>query len=164
MIRCTDLRCERLVDPLGVGTSTPRLTWRVEADGGETDVEQRGVDVETDTGWSHSHEGWRQQGRYDGAALASRRAVRWRVRARTSVGTTEWSDWASFELGVLDPSAWTATMITADGPSAVVRFTKVVAAPEDVVRARLRLTAHGIVTFAIDGTDVTDDVLLPGWT
>ena len=29
--RVTDLRCERLTDPLGIDTPTPRLGWRIEA-------------------------------------------------------------------------------------------------------------------------------------
>ena len=36
--------------------------------------------------------------------------------------------------------------------------------PDDVVRARLRLSAHGIVAASIDGTEVGDEVLAPGWT
>ena len=28
------LRCERLVDPIGIGTLAPRLSWRLEADPG----------------------------------------------------------------------------------------------------------------------------------
>ena len=88
-IRCTDLRCERLVDPIGLDTRAPRLTWRLEVDD-ETDVEQRSFRVETDGGWSIDGVGWRQQVAYDGT-LRSRDVVRWRVRVKTTKGETDWS-------------------------------------------------------------------------
>ena len=162
MIRCTDLRCERLVDPIGIGTATPRLTWRLDVDD-ETDVVQLSADVETDTGWTHHLDGWRQQVTYDGS-VPSRQVVRWRVRVTTSNGDSDWSEWATFETGILDAAEWTAQMITASAATDVVRFARTVDVPADVARARLRLTAHGVVTATIDGADVTDDVLLPGWT
>jgi alpha-L-rhamnosidase len=163
VIRCTDLRCERLVDPIGIGTATPRLTWRLAVDD-ETDVHQLLAQVETDTGWSEDVTSHRQQVRYDGPPLSSRQVVRWRVQVSTTAGDTGWSEWASFETGIVDASEWTATMITAGADAAVVRFARTVEVPADAVRARLRLTAHGIVSATIDGAEVTDDVLLPGWT
>ncbi len=164
-MKIVDLRCERLVDPIGIDTLAPRLTWRLDADGGETDVVQHAhrveVDGRWDTGWV---DGWRQQATFDGTPLTSRESMRWRVRARTSAGETEWSEWATFEVGIVDPTLWVARMITADASTPVVRFVQTVEVPEDVVRARLRLSAHGIVTATIDGVDVGDDVLAPGWT
>jgi alpha-L-rhamnosidase len=163
-VRCVDLRCERLVDPIGIGTATPRLTWRIDA-GDETDVVQLGHELEVAGGWSTGPlDGWRQQVVYAGPTLPSRAEVRWRVRATTTAGDTGWSDWAAFETGILDPGEWAATMVTASPSTPVVRFARMVDVPSDIVRARLRLTAHGIVRASIGGVDVTDDVLLPGWT
>ena len=162
---CTDLRCERLVDPIGVGTARPRLTWRLEADASETEVVQQGWQVQLDGGWDTGRvEGWRQQVTYDGPVLGSRTSARWRVRAWTSAGETGWSDWTTFETGILDPTEWAATMITASASTPVVRFARTVEVPDDVVRARLRMTAHGIITTTIGGAEVGDDVLVPGWT
>jgi alpha-L-rhamnosidase len=166
-VRCTDLRAERLVDPIGVATAGagPRLTWRLEADAGETDVVQEAWEVETADGWRSGRvEGWRQQLAGDGPPLASRQAVRWRVRAWTSAGETPWSDWAMFETGLLDPGEWQAKMITANATTPVVRFARTVDVPPDVVEARLRVTAHGIVVAELDGAEVGDEVLAPGWT
>lgn len=160
-LHCVDLRCERLVDPIGIGTATPRLTWRIEADGGETDVVQTAAEVEVDEGVLRV-DGWRQQ--VAAPTTPSRTAVRWRVRAWTTAGETAWSDWATFETGILDRSEWAATMITASASTPVVRFTRTVEVPGDVVAARLRVTAHGIVVTTVGGAEVGDDVLVPGWT
>ena len=164
-MRCVDLRCERLVDPIGIGTRSPRLTWRLEADRGETDVVQRAYQLEVEGQWDTGPlDSWSQQVAYAGPRLASRSALRWRVRAWTNAGDTDWSDWATFETGILDAADWTAAMITATAPTPVVRFAKTVSVPDDVVGGRLRITAHGIVTASINGTDVGNDVLTPGWT
>jgi alpha-L-rhamnosidase len=164
-IRCVDLRCERLVDPIGLDTPSPRLTWRLEAGAGETDVVQLGHQVEVEDRWDTGRvDGWRQQVAYAGPPLTSRTRARWRVRARTTAGDTDWSPWATFEAGILDPGGWVATMVTASAETPVVRFARTVEVPGGVVRARLRVTAHGIVTATIDGAEVCDDVLAPGWT
>jgi alpha-L-rhamnosidase len=164
-VRCTDLRCERLADPIGLDVRAPRLTWRLEPDAGETGVVQHACQVDVDGLWDTGRvEGWRQQVTYDGPALASGAVVRWRVRAWTSAGDTDWSAWATFETGILDPGEWVATMITAPTSSPVARFTRRVAVRDGLVRARLRVTAHGVLSASIDGIDVSDDVLTPGWT
>src|SRR6202011_3858294 len=88
----------------------------------------------------------------------------WRVRAWTTAGDTGWSAWATFETGILNPTEWVATMITAGPTTPVVRFARTVDVPDDVTRGRLRLTAHGIATATLDGVEVGEDVLTPGWT
>jgi alpha-L-rhamnosidase len=164
-IRCTDLRAERLTDPIGLDARTPRLRWRLEADGGESDVAQTAAQLEVDEGWDTGRiEGWRQQVAYAGPPLASRTTVRWRVRAWTTAGDTGWSAWATFETGVLDPTEWAASMVTASPGTPVVRFATTVSVPTDVVQARLRVAAHGIVVVSVGGKEVGDEVLAPGWT
>jgi alpha-L-rhamnosidase len=166
-IVCTDLRAERLVDPLGLGTATPRLTWRLEAGAGETDVVQEAWQIEVEDRWDTGRiGGWQQTATYAGPSLGSGEAVRWRVRSWTSAGETAWSPWATFEVGVLDPGGWVATMITPAAPvsTPVVRFSGSVDVPAGARRARLRVTAHGIFEARVGGVAVDDEVLAPGWT
>ena len=164
-IRCTDLRCERLVEPIGLDARSPRLTWRLDVDAGERDVVQTASELEVEGGWGTGRvDGWRQQVAYDGPALPSRSVVRWRVRAWTNAGDTAWSEWATFETGVLDAAEWTGSMITASASSPVVRFAKTIDVPGDVVRARLRIAPQGIAVVSVDGREVGDEVLAPGWT
>jgi alpha-L-rhamnosidase len=164
-LRCVDLRCERLVDPIGLDAPRPRLTWRIDA-GAARDVVQTAYELETDAAWSTGRvESWRQQIAYDGPPLASRQVVRWRVRVWTSTGESDWSEWATFEVGLLAADDWAAQMIVAESPATpVVRFAREFEAPDDIVSARLRLTAHGIVYASIDGVYIGDELLAPGWT
>jgi alpha-L-rhamnosidase len=164
-IRCTDLLTERLVEPVGLDTRQPRLSWRLDADAGETDVVQTGYRVEVEGRWDTGRvDGWRQQVIYLGPDLASGQPVRWRVRAWTGAGDTGWSPWSSFEPGILDPKEWAATMITAEIDAPVIRFARSIDIPDDVIRARLRVTGHGAVLATIGDTTVGDHVLDPGWT
>jgi alpha-L-rhamnosidase len=164
-LRCVDLRAERLVDPIGLDAAQPRLTWRLEADAGETGVVQTAYQVETGDWDSGRVESWRQQVTYDGPPLVSRDVISWRVRVWTTAGETDWSDWARYEVGLLEPTDWVAQMIVADSPATpVVRFATTIDVPDDVESARLRLTAHGVVYASINGVEVGDELLAPGWT
>jgi alpha-L-rhamnosidase len=165
----TDLRCEHLARPVGIGTPTPRLSWRIEANGGETDVIQDAWQVEVggDDGatWDTGRVGSRSQSvHYAGPTIGSRTSRWWRVRVWTSAGESSWSDRASFETGLLDAGDWSAQMITADAPSDVVRFATTFDVPGDVAAVRLYVTAHGAFVASVNGTGVGDEVLAPGWT
>jgi alpha-L-rhamnosidase len=168
VIVATDLRCERLLDPIGVGTRAPRLTWRLEATEGESDVLQEAWEVEVGEGNDVTWETGRLDGRdqqviYAGPPLESRTTCWWRVRAWTTAGATDWSQRTSFEIGLLDSGNWSARMITAQASTPVIRFSKVFDVDE-VSSARLYLTAHGAVAASINGDRVGDEVLAPGWT
>ncbi|HVT76589.1 MAG TPA: family 78 glycoside hydrolase catalytic domain [Acidimicrobiales bacterium] len=158
-MRVVDLRCERLVNPIGLDTPLPRLTWRLEADDDERDVVQTAYEVEAEDGWSTGRvESWRQQVGYDGDGSS----VRWRVRVWTTAGDSDWSEWATFERGATQLVA--KMIVASERATPVVRFATTFEAPDDVVAARLRLTAHGVVYATIDGHEVGDEVLAPGWT
>jgi alpha-L-rhamnosidase len=162
-IAVTDLRCERLTDPVGVGARAPRLSWRLHAGAGERDVVQHAWQIQTDDWDSGRVEGRAQSVAYAGPALGSRARRSWRVRAWTSAGATAWSEPGRFETALLEAGDWTARMIRAEAATPVVRFSRVfdVALVSD---ARLYVTAHGAVAVFINGHEATDEVLAPGWT
>jgi alpha-L-rhamnosidase len=62
--------------------------------------------------------------------------------------------------------AWTATMITGDVESAPILRTRfdLDTGHGDVISARLRTTAFGLVDAWVNGTPASDEVLTPGWT
>lgn len=68
----------------------------------------------------------------------------------------------------LDTSRWSATFISASRASApadpAVYFRREFTVGERPIRARLVITALGIVTPYLNGTRVGEDVLAPGWT
>jgi alpha-L-rhamnosidase len=163
------VRTERLVDPIGLGTATPRFSWRLTTTAGERDVLQYAWQLQAGAPNGENWDTGRIDGRdqhvvYAGPPLASRARGWWRVRAWTTAGETRWSERASFELGLLDPRDWAAKMIGARGATPVVALAKSFDAPAYVAAARLYVTAHGAFVATLNGAPVSDDVLAPGWT
>ena len=100
--------------------------------------------------------------------IAPREAVSVRVRVTGSDGeTTPWSEALELVGGFLADGEWQAAMIGVAGPPAPA--TPFVARSSfeidgDVARATLYATGHGVYQVAVNGTDVDDHVLKPGWT
>ena len=118
-----DLRCEYLINPKGIHSKQPRLSWKListerdqiqsayeiivasnlnNLNKGEGDLWESGL-VESDQ--SHLIE-------YEGKELASRQVYYWKVRVRDGSGDeSSWSDPASWEMGLTDKSDWQADWI-----------------------------------------------------
>lgn len=101
-------------------------------------------------------------------ALDSGSRVRWRVRFDEPGGG--WSEWAAFEVGLLDRD-WTAKWISpveAEREPQGERPAYVLATefhlPADAASARLYTTALGVYTLALNSTRVGTDELAPGST
>ena len=173
-----DLRVERRApgDGLGIFASRPMLSWRTATDA--RDWWQRAYEIEAvdaDTGVDV----WRS-GRVEsdashlvawgGPDLGSRRRVRWRVRVEGRDASTATSDWAGFELGLIDPSDWTASFVVpesivpADRDQPVAYLRAELDAPATIARARLHITSLGVHDVEVNGRRVGDHVLAPGWT
>ena len=111
----TDLRCEYLTDPLGVGTKLPRFSWKL-IDSSHTRgqkqtayqviVTERGGDtVLWDSGKIDSSQSMNNS--YAGTALTSGQNCHWKVRVWDKDDTsTDWSQDARFSTGLLAPSDW----------------------------------------------------------
>jgi len=110
---------EGFTDPLGFHDATPSFSWQL-PEGAERQtayqVEVRDQDLVWDSGWVESDQS--QLVPYAGKPLASRQRLEWRVRFRDEVGVeSDWSEYATFELGLLSNSDWTAQWIHAmDAP------------------------------------------------
>ena len=165
-------------EPLGIGESTPRLSWHVDAPAGWAQSAYE-VRIERD-GDTHAH-----QVRVDGAEGAEQILVPWpctpltsRERATVQVrvfgGDGEVSDWSAsttLEAGLLEARDWQARPVGGaweEDPSsdtrrpALVRRAFELAQP--IVRARLYVSAHGLAEVELNGSRVGRDELLPGWT
>lgn len=101
---------EGFKDPLGFHNPTPTFSWKL-----PSGVEkQTAYQLQVKDGWDS---GWVQSGQshlvsYGGKPFQSREAVEWRVRFRDQDGAESgWSDWASFELGLLSSREWKAKWI-----------------------------------------------------
>ncbi|MFH8251415.1 family 78 glycoside hydrolase catalytic domain [Microbacterium sp. B2969] len=164
--RVSALLAELRDDTPFVATSTPRLTWRVEADEGDwvqasVDLTD-GIDSVTLDGDASALVAWP----FRPLASGESRDVTVRVRA-LSGAETEWSDPLRVEAGFLADGEWIAQPVGLAEPDreaqpALVRTTFTLDRP--VRRALLFWTALGVAEPELNGTAVSDDVLSPGWT
>lgn len=170
-MKAVRLRCEYLKDPVGIDIVRPRLMWNCEDGVKQTAYELEAVSDEGRPLWrSGAVESSSMLARYAGKPLASRAAVRWRVRLRDENGVWgEWSEWALFELGLLSASDWEAKWIS--GGCRVNRRRRYPVdcfrrrfTVGDIKRARLYITACGLYEARINGRRAGDFVLAPGIT
>ncbi len=164
-------------EPLGIGESAPRLSWRTVTDAAGWRQAARQVEITAadgtvlaDTGRVASAESLLVP--WPGRRLGSRERVGVRVRV-WGEGEDEpspWSPAAHAETGLLEPADWTARPVTPDRdapvgeplPAALLRrdFTLT----GTVTSARLYITAYGVYAAEINDEPVGDHILAPGWT
>ncbi|WP_129717684.1 glycoside hydrolase family 78 protein [Pedobacter sp. SYP-B3415] len=177
------LRCEGLINPEGLGTATPRFSWRFT--GGGTDLRQQGYQImvagsaeklaanEADI-WDSGRvrADLSHQVKFAGKALKSRQRVFWKVRAWTTDGETQWSEPASFSLGLLFAGDWKGRWIGLDRSfswDSETQFSRLSARyfrKEILVKKKLRrATAYiiglGLYEGFINGKKLGDQVLAP---
>ncbi len=118
------LRCEYLVNPLGLDAARPRLSWEVNDPrrgaaqtayeiqaAGSADALARGDADVWSSGKVESDQSVNVE--YDGPLLASRQRVWWRVRTWDAAGAASpWSEPAFWEMGLLDPAEWKGEWIS----------------------------------------------------
>ena len=159
---------EHLVEPLGLGTGSPRLSWWLPV--GAT--RQEAFEIETRS--------WRSPRvvsaghllvPFDGPSARSGERVPWRVKAWTDLGESPWSDWSFWEAGLLEPSDWTATWIRPDEPERPPAgerpahvFRQDFTIDDQVRRGRAYATAHGLYELFLNGERMGDVELAPGTT
>lgn len=125
----TGLRCEYLVDPIGLHDSAPRLSWIVESSRrGDAQTAYEILVASTpellarDQGdlWSSGQVASAENAHiaYAGKPLASRQACTWKVRIRDRDGRlSAWSVPARWEMGLLRQDEWSARWIEGIPPA-----------------------------------------------
>lgn len=106
---------------------------------------------------------------WPGRPLQSREVRWWRVRVRTGLGWSEWSDAARVEGSLYERADWAARAIsprsnagkTGHSPVSLLRREFDI---DDCVSARLYVAALGVYRMRINGAPVSGDLLEPGWT
>lgn len=188
-LAAVELKCEYQVNPLGIDVDQPQLSWRLESDlRGQAQVAYR-ILVASSRELLNSNQGdlW-DSGRvessqtinvqYEGRPLRSAERCYWKVKVWPGLGdedSTDWSDAAWWEMAIVDASRWQAKWIN-DGrlnpesdedkfktdPAPLFRKSFELSAP--VRRARLYITGLGYYSAWIDGKQIGDHELDPGWT
>jgi alpha-L-rhamnosidase len=186
-VRLTNLRCEYRVDPLGIDTERPRLSWVLESGErgqGQTAyrilVADRLEKLARDEGnlWDSGRVASTEtiQIEYEGSSLTSGLKCFWKVRIwDRDHRPSKWSRHAFWECALLEPEDWKGTWIS-DGKPVPVKdedfyredpaplFRRAFAVDKEIARARLYITGLGYYEARINGRRVGDQVLDPGWT
>lgn len=177
MIEAIHLKTERLPAARGIVVANPEFTWALTADRNgegqtacEVEVDRVAPDGSATPAW-RSGKLARQIGeevRYAGAALVSRRDYRWRVRVWPALGDVEgarddhageWSEWTTFETGIIAPDAFTAQWITGGGA-----LRRELTIREGLRRARAYVSGLGYYEFFCNGRQVSAAALAPSFT
>lgn len=182
-----DLRCERRIDPLGIGTRVPRLSWKLcSQERGQRQSAYHLLVASTverlcageaelwDSGRVESDESVAVE--YAGVPLGSRQRCWWRVRVWDAAGfPSAWSEPACFETGLLEASDWSAVWIEDGRPTPesdeahyledpAPLFRREFALAGKVESARLYVSGLGYYEASINGERVGDHALDPLWT
>ena len=165
------LQAEYLTEPLGLGIAAPRFSWNCEGGIKQTAyriLAERGGEIVWDSGKVASSSMTHIQ--YAGKPLNSRDRVDWSVVLWDENGVSGEASASWFELGLLNPSDWTANWITGDyRPKKKQRypadcFKKTFKADKPIATARLYATARGVYDVTINGHRVENFIFAPGMT
>ncbi len=175
MVTLHALTCEHFPNPLGIDTLTPRLSWQLQANQRGTQQSAYQIQVSSNGAsiWNTDKVTSTQSLHipYAGPPLQAGQRCTWRVRVWDANDTvSEWSDSATWEMGLLDPANWQADWITSDWdedisqpqPAPLLRteFTL----DGEIASARIYATSLGLYELHLNGQRVGDGQLTPGWT
>lgn len=178
----TRLRCEHLSDPLGLDTTSPRLSWQVRSSRRGTTQRAYQVLVSSSAALLAQSIGdlW-DSGRvesedsvlvpYDGVPLSSRQRAHWSVRVWDDTGSAaSSSEPAWWEMGLLHRQDWSAQWVAApraqghDAEGRVSYLRGSLLLPSHATRVRAYASALGIYELHCNGERVGNARFTPGWT
>ena len=178
---------EGFKNPIGFYTATPTLSWELPVSSNIKNQTAYQIVVASNPKllpnnadlWDSKKQKSSQSTwvNYNGKALKSRQKVYWQVKYWNQKGkVSDWSALNSFELGLLHNNDWQAKWIGLPTAEEQVKGSQdnIIHRPQylrkdfqvanDVASARLYITAKGVFDVAINGKNVSDDVMPPGWT
>ena len=186
-LHVTDLRTEYRVNPLGIGSVVPRLSWTIQSDARNcTQSAYRILVAESEKLLANELGSLWDSGRvesnktlgipYAGIPLGSAQKCFWKVRIWDGNGqASDWSAPSFWETALLNPEDWKAGWIF-DGrptPEEDADFYREDPAPlfrkdfildQRPVKARLYISGLGYYEARLNGSRVGDQFLDPGWT
>src|SRR5688572_16395973 len=164
----TRLRVEHLDEPLGIDVARLRLSWWLPLGARE----QHAYRLRTND-WDSGRVVSAQHCLVEllGLPLVSRQRVECAVKVWTDKGESEWSSPVRWEMGLLDPTDWTARWIEPpegkippNGKHPAWHLRNEFNVAQMPSNARLYATAHGIYEVYVNGSRVGDIELTPGYT
>lgn len=184
-INVTDLRTERLVNPMSIDTPTPRLGWRIETNTNDVKQTCYHLIVSSTPEKAQAFDGdlWEsivdtdqsQWISYQGKPLRSNTRCYWRVKVSTNKGDSDWSDVAMWNVGLLYEADWQGRWIGLDRKMSWDEETehsrlsarylrKEFDLDKQVAKATLYICGLGMYEAFINGKRIGDQVLAPAPT
>ncbi len=187
----SNLRCEYLVNPLGIDERSPRLSWMIESSRrGARQIAYRLHVSSTSEKLAAGENDFWNSGRvesnqtthiaYVGKALNSRDVCHWCVEVWDEAGNSAKSEPSLWTMGLLKKSDWSAKWIAADpkiierdqeavtptliDPGTPALFRKEFEIQNPIKRATLYASARGIFELRANGRRVGEDIFAPEWT
>jgi alpha-L-rhamnosidase len=185
--RVIDLRTQFLVNPLGIATAIPQLSWTLQSDARNcTQSAYRILVAESQKLLAEEMGSFWDSGKvesndtldipYDGIPLDSGQKCFWKVRIWDGTGqASDWSDPSFWETALLKPNDWKARWISDGKPTPekdadfyredpAPLFRKEFVLDQKPLKARLYISGLGYYEASLNGYRVGDRVLDPGWT
>ncbi|KAH8598751.1 bacterial alpha-L-rhamnosidase domain protein [Bisporella sp. PMI_857] len=182
MLSINEVQFEHYQPPnvIGVHETKPRLSWKFSKV--PNGFQQAGYEIELSEKDAHSQltllaslkrvssHSTLVPWPYD-QPLRSRQKICVRIRAwGENERTTQWSEYAHLEVGLLSRTDWCCKRIAApwgpgtSAPDPEQLFRKEFVVTNRVVQARLYVTAQGVYEAELNGQRIGDYFLAPGWT
>lgn len=171
------LKCEHLVNPLGIDTNTPRLSWKILSDTSgvrQTAYEiivsesKKNIDQNIGDSWQSGKIKSNQTlVKYRGEKLKPKTRYYWKVYCWNQDGEEASSTELSyFETGKME-EPWQAKWIS-DGQDTILRpapyFRKDIKLSKEVANARVYAAVAGLIELSINGDKIGDCLLNPMFT
>jgi alpha-L-rhamnosidase len=178
-VEITDLRCDYLENPLGIDTTKPRLSWKIESS--KSDVMQKSYRIQVASSRQFLEQGkadfWDSgvvpsdqsiHVEYAGKELGSRMECFWKVSVVTTAGDAV-SAPAKWSMGLLKKEDWQAQWIrrpenrTPDEPTSLPAhyLRKEFSLPSDVRRATAYVCGLGFFELRLNGQKIGDHLMDP---
>ncbi len=172
-----DLRCDFMVEPLGVDSQTPWLSWKLE--GGGKGAKQSAYEIVAspyENGLTKNENAW-DTGKVDSdetlqipmtSPLKSGDKIYWHVKVWDANGNvSKWSKTATWTMGMTRDFDWRSKWIGAADtniPSLLLRRQFNVEDQANMKRALITICGLGQYELTINGKKIGNDFLTPGWT
>lgn len=178
---------EGFIDPIGFYDGSPNFSWKLPTGIESNSQSAYSIVLASDPKLLPDHADVWKSGKvdqprsihvpYDGRELASREKLYWKVKYwNENNESSPWSDTAHFELGLLQNDDWHAKWISLPDHGKneqtphetplyrPVYLRKEFTSDNDLVQARLYITAKGLFEAHINGQRIGEDRMAPGWT
>ena len=186
-----ELKCEYIKSPVGLDILKPRFSWINKANTNSSEIIKqtayriivsnsklnidKNIGVMWDSGWIKSEKSHFIE--YNGKALTSDNKYYWKVQVKDEKGIiSDFSDTATWSTGLFLQSEWKASWITSpmnkplqtneelynQSPNPI--FRKEFKVARKVRKASLYISGLGYYVALINGNNVSENMLDPGWT